>query len=291
VKLPEFDFVEPDTVAEACALLADDPEESVAFAGGTDVLVLLRERALRARRLVSLGKIESLGRIELTQDNGLAIGATVTVNRVARHDGLRARYPGIVDAARSLAADQVRNLATVAGNLCMAVPSADMAPILLAHDAKLRAVSPDGERLIPLREFFVGPRQTVLAPAELVTAIEVPQPRPGQGGAFARHGGRASLSLPVASAAAVVRMDGEICVEATVALGAVAPTPILVRAVREIVTGRRLTAEVLAEAGAAARAAAQPIDDVRGSAAHRRELVAVLTGRVLTTAADRAGAA
>ena len=290
MKLPDFDFLEPESVAEACALLAGDPEGSVLMAGGTDVLVLLKERQLDCRRLVSLGKIEALRTIEVG-DGGLTIGAMATVNQVAHHPGIRERYPGIVDAAMSLAADQVRNQATVAGNLCMAVPSADTAPILLVHDASLRVASPDGERTVPLRELFLGPRETVLKAGDVVVAIEVPPAGPGEGSASLRHGGRASLSLPVASAAAWLRLEGGVCTDARIALGSVAPTPLLVPEAGDIVAGCELMPEVLAAAGAAARAAARPIDDMRGSKSFRLELVDVLTRRVLTTAAIRAGAA
>jgi carbon-monoxide dehydrogenase medium subunit len=170
----------------------------------------------------------------------------------------------------------------------MAVPSADMAPILLAHGAVMQVVSPAGRRSVPLREFFIGPRRTVLAPAEVVVAIEVPAPTPGTGDASLRQGGRVSLSLPMAAAAAVVVMEGDHCREAAVALGAVAPTPILAPAAGQAVEGKELSEEVLHEAGERAAEAATPIDDLRASQEYRLELVKVLTRRVLQTAADRA---
>src|SRR5208337_2955010 len=175
----------------------------------------------------------------------LVIGAMATVNQVARHEAVRAHYPGIVDAALSLAAEQVRNLATLGGNLCSAVPSADMAPILLAHGARMRAVSAAGERVIPLREFFTGPRATVLRSAEVVAAIEAPPPAPGNGGASVRQGGRDSLALPLTAAAAVVTIERGVCRAATVALGAVAPTPIVAATVGVFLVGKQLTDEVL----------------------------------------------
>jgi len=283
-----FDFVEPTSVSEACALLAEDPEGSTVFAGGTDILVDLKAGLKHHSRLVSLARIEELRAIELGADGGLKIGATATINQIARHQGIKERFPGINDAAMSLAAEQVRNQATVAGNLCMAVPSADMAPILLAHDAAMRVVSPAGERAVPLRKFFVGPRETVLEKADIVVVIDVPSPVPGTGDASLRQGGRVSLSLPMAAAAAVVVMDGERCREATVALGAVAPTPIVATAAGEAVAGQELTEEVLREAGERAAEAAIPIDDLRASKEYRLELVKVLTRRVLQAAADRA---
>jgi carbon-monoxide dehydrogenase medium subunit len=284
----DFDFVEPISVREVCALLAEDPKGSVVFAGGTDILVDLKAGLKHHRRLVSLARIEELRAVELAADGALRIGATATINQIARHQGIKERFPGINDAAMSVAAEQVRNQATVAGNLCMAVPSADMAPILLAHGAAMRVVSPVGERVVPLREFFVGPRETVLEPADVVVAIEVPPPAPGSGDASLRQGGRVSLSLPMAAVAAVVVMEKQICREATVTLGAVAPTPIMATAAGEAMAGKELTDESLAEAGERAAEAARPIDDIRATKKYRLELVKVLTRRVLQAAAARA---
>lgn len=291
MRLPDFDYFEPQNVAEACALLAEDPRHSAVFAGGTDVLVDLKAGQARYKRLVSLRRIEPLRRIEFSERNGLVIGAMATVNQVARHELVRGRYPGVVDAAMGLAADQVRNLATVGGNLCSAVPSADMAPIMLAHGAKLRTVSSSGERVIPLGRFFVGPRATVLEPEEVLVAIELPPPGPGEGAANLRQGGRLSLSLPVASVAALVAMDGPVCRKATLAVGAVAPTPILAPSVGEFLGGKRLTDELLVEAGRRAAAETHPIDDVRSSKEYRLDAVMVLTGRALRKAAERVNGA
>jgi len=284
----DFEFVEPASVSEVCDLLAEDPGGSAVFAGGTDILVDLKAGSKHHRRLVSLGRIEELKNIDLDARGRLCIGAMATVNMIARHPEIAKRYPGINDAAMSLAAEQVRNQATVAGNLCMAVPSADMAPILVAHDAALRVVSPAGERVIALRDFFVGPRETVLDPVDVVVAIEVPAPAPGAGDASLRQGGRVSLSLPMAAVAAVVVMEGRLCRRATVALGAVAPTPIVATAAGEALVGGELTDESLADAGERAAEAANPIDDLRATKEYRLELVKVLTRRVLVAAAGRA---
>jgi carbon-monoxide dehydrogenase medium subunit len=284
----EFEFVEPASIGEACALLEEDPEGSTVFAGGTDILVDLKAGLKHHRRLVSLARIEELKVIDLAAEGALRIGATATISMIARHQGIKERFPGINDAAMSLAAEQVRNQATVAGNLCMAVPSADMAPILLAHGAGMRVVSPAGERTVPLREFFVGPRETVLESADVVVAIDVPAPAAGTGDASLRQGGRVSLSLPMAAAAAVVVMNGSRCRQAAVALGAVAPTPIMASAAGEAVAGKELSENVLREAGELAAEAARPIDDLRASKEYRLELVRVLTRRVLKMAAERA---
>jgi carbon-monoxide dehydrogenase medium subunit len=163
-----------------------------------------------------------------------------------------------------------------------------MAPILLAWGARLHVASSSGLRTVPLAELFVGPRKTVLGRDDVVVDLAVDAPEPGSGDASLRQGGRESLSLPLASAAAVVVMDDDTCRRAAVALGAVAPTPILVPAVTERLAGQRLTPELLAEAGELAAAASRPIDDLRASSAFRLELVKVLTRRALALAAERA---
>jgi len=288
MNLPEFEYLEPASVAEAHALIAEDPGGSRLFAGGTDILVYLKEGPIRHRRLVSLRRIEELGRVEFSEEKGLSIGATATINRVARHEAVRRHYPALVDAAMCVAADQVRNLATIGGNICNAVPSADMAPVLLAHEATLRISSVEGERTLPIADFFVGPRKTVLGPGDVLASIEIVPPQAGVGGASIRQGGRASLSLPVSLVAAVVAMDGETCTRAKVALGAVAPTPVIADEVGRLVAGKQLTEEVLAECGERAAAATKPIGDVRSSKEYRLESVKVLTKRALNLAAERA---
>ncbi len=287
--LPDFDYVEPRSVGEACALLAEDPDGSAVFAGGTDVLVLLKEGLVACRRLVSLRRITELTTVECSERSGLVIGAMATVNQVARSEAVRRLYPGVIDAALSLAAEQVRNLATVGGNLCSAVPSADMAPVLLALGAQVRIASPAGERVLPLAKLFTGPRATVLQAGDVLVAIEVPPQRAATGDASLRHGGRESLSLPLAIAAAVVTMDGDVCRHATIALGAVAPTPIIARSASARLGGTKLDAEALREAGEIACRESRPIDDLRAGRAYRLDLVRVLTQRAVLRAAGRAG--
>ncbi len=288
MKLPDFEFLEPQSVNDAVDLLVEDPEGSAVYAGGTDILVYLKEGATTHRRLVALHRISGLKAVDYSSDGGLRIGAMATINNVLRHPAVAENYPGIHDAAASLAADQVRNTATVVGNLCMAVPSADMAPTLLAHDAQMRVASPDGERLIPLRDFFIGPRKTVLTATDVVTSVEVAAPAAGSGSASRRQGGRASLSLPIASAAVHVVVEGGVCTSASVAIGAVAPTPLLATEAGESLVGVKPTVELLAKAGELAATAARPIDDLRGSKEFRCELVRVLTRKMLAKSFKRA---
>lgn len=289
MSMPEFDYLEPSSVAEACTMLAEDPEGSAIYAGGTDVLVYLKAGLESHRRLVSLGRISGLDETRPSASGGLSIGAMTTINAIARSRLVGERYPGIADAARSVAAEQVRNVATVAGNLCMAVPSADMAPILLAWNATLAVTNTEGTRTVCVRELFVGPRQTVLGPTDVVTSIEIPAPPADAGDASLRHGGRVSLSLPIAAAAAVLQLDDGVCTAAAIALGAVAPTPRLIPEAGERLTGTSLSESDLMEAAAIAAEHALPITDLRASREYRLELCGVLTRRVIATAASRAG--
>jgi carbon-monoxide dehydrogenase medium subunit len=288
VRLPDFEYLEPRSTAEACALLAEDPEGSAVFAGGTDLLVDLKVGRETCRRLVSLRRIDGLRRVEFSPKTGLVIGAMATVNDVVRHDAVRQNYPGLLDAARGLAAEQVKNLATVGGNVCRAVPCADTAPMLLALGAMLRVVSPRGERTVAMEEFFTGPRTTVLDPTDVLVAIEISPPEEGAGTASARQGRRHSLSLPLALVAVVVTMEGPVCRNARIALGAVAPTPILATQAAAFLAGKSLDPKILEEVGDLASAESKPIDDVRATGEYRLELVKVLTRRALTTAAQRA---
>ncbi len=289
MSMPEFEYLEPTSLDEACSMLAEDPKGSAVFAGGTDVLVYLKAGLEKHRRLVSLGRISGLSDIRPLDSGGLTIGAMTTINSVARNRHIGKHYPGIVDAARSVAAEQVRNTATIAGNLCMAVPSADMAPILLAWHASMKVMSPEGKRTIKVRELFVGPRKTVLGPTDIVTAIEIPARGSGTGDASLRHGGRVSLSLPIAAAAAVVRLEHGVCTDAAIALGAVAPTPLLIRQASKRLIGTSLTETDLADAADIAAEQAQPITDLRASKDYRLELCRVLTRRAVLAAASRAG--
>jgi len=288
VRLPEFEYLEPASTAEACALLAEDPEGSAVFAGGTDLLVDLKVGRESFRRLVSLRRIEALRRLEFSKKTGLVIGAMATVNDVVRHEAVRTHYPGLLDAARGLAAEQVRNLATVGGNVCRAVPCADTAPMLLAYGATLRVVSPSGERTVAMEDFFTGPRTTVLEPGDVMVSIEVSAPLPNTGTASVRQGRRQALSLPLAISAAVVTRDGPVCTSARIALGAVAPTPVLATDTAAFLAGKSLDEGALFEAGERAAAESKPIDDVRATGEYRFELVKVLTRRALTRAFERA---
>jgi len=262
-------------------MLARYQEQARVIAGGTDLLIALKEHAERPAYVISLASIPGWRYIEYDEAQGLRIGAATTVRSVETSPIVRAKYPVLAVAAGLLASIQIRNLATVAGNICRASPSADMPPALLVLRATVKLVGSAGDRLVPLEEFFTGPGRTVLQPDELLAEIQVPPPHPQTGAVYIKHSPRRAMDLAVVGVAALVALEGGRCVEARIALGAVAPTPRRAPAAEEILRGREPTAVRIEDAARAAAELASPISDLRGTAKYRRQMVHVLTRRAL----------
>ena len=278
----------PATVADACALGLQLGADAVFLAGGTELVPDYQRGREKAVDLIALGGIAGLRAIR-TEGDFLRIGSLTTVAVLARSPLAGERLPALTEAARSLGSPPIRNRATVGGNFCRAVSCADLPPAALVGDARLRIASPLGERDMPAADFFVGPRRTVLAPGELLTAVLLPAPAEHRGTAFERFALRRGLALAVASVAARLDFDGAVVAGAAIALGAVAPTPMLVPGAASILLGKRASAALFARAADACAHAAEPISDVRGSEEFRRDIVRVLARRALARAAARAG--
>ena len=256
--LPALDYHRPAGLGEAVELLERFGDEALALAGGTDVVVDLRRGARGQRHLVSLRDIPELRGIRVEGDT-LHIGAMTTAAELGASPEVAAQRPELLEAVRVFAGPQIRNMATVGGNLCTAASCADLAPMLIALSARVRTTG----RELPLEDLFRDVRATVLKPGEILIDVAVPVRRPGEGAAYEAFGQRAASFITVVGVAAFVRGDTN-----RIVLGAVAPTPVLLK-----------------NAGVEeARAAAAPISDVRGSAEHRRDLVEVLTRRALERA-------
>jgi carbon-monoxide dehydrogenase medium subunit len=258
------------------------------LAGGTDLLVDLKAGRVNVGHIISINRIDDLRGVSATQD-GLRIGALATPNQLAAAPVVQQRFAPILDAVRQMAAPQIRNMATVGGNVASAVPSADLPPILTVMNAFTELWSLSSDRQVPLDSFFLGPRQTAIHDDELLTAILVPYPPPGSGAAYARFALRAANACAVAGVAAGMVLDekGTIC-DARIALCAVAPTPCLAEAAGHSLIGKPPDESRLNDAAALAMKAAEPISDIRASAEYRRKLVGVLARRALTAAWQRA---
>jgi len=280
----------PGSVDECLRVLRERGPEAKLVAGGTDLLPQLKNGLLRPACVVDLSGVVQLRRLERVEGRGLRIGASVTARTIEQDPDIRSSYPALAESAALIGSVQVRNLATVGGNLCNAAPSADLAPPLLALDAEAVIAGPTGERRVPLQSFLVGVRRTVLAPDELLLELVVPAPGPRSGGSYLRHTPRRELDIAVVGVASQITLSDGVCARARIALAAVAPTPLRATAAEQALEGRPLTAEQIERAAALAVDAARPISDQRGSAEFRRHLVRVLTRRTLSIALERAGA-
>jgi CO/xanthine dehydrogenase FAD-binding subunit len=282
----DFDLLMPETLPEALALLAEMAPDLTPIAGGTNVIVNMREDRHRYQKLMDLNRIGELHGIR-KEDDRLVIGSTTTLARVLEHPLVREHALPLMQAASVFANPLVRNRATVGGNLVDASPAADTAPPLLAMDANVLLASKKGFRQLPLHDFMVGVNKTLCQPDELLVSIRCPIPAGKRRGGFKKAGLRKGTACSIISAAVMVECDEDgICQKARIALGAAAPRPIRAEAAEELLAGQRLTPQVIAEAGRLCAQAASPIDDIRGSAEYRRRMVEVIVRRLLADVAD-----
>lgn len=273
-----FDYFSPGELEEATRILADYGPEGRALAGGTDLLIRLKRRQWQVRGVVSLKRIATLRHLSLNGE--LRLGARVTLNDLIRSPLILEHFPVLAETAGTMAGVQVRSLATVGGNICNASPAADMAPPLIALDARVVIVGRDGERVVPLDEFFIGPGKSVLTPGELVRELAVPHDDSTRV-AYTKLEHREAMDIAIAGVGVSIKTEAQYCKDVRIVLGAVAPIPLRARQAEDFLRGSELTEENIREAARIAAREAKPIDDVRGSAWYRREMVEVLTRRIL----------
>ena len=282
-----FTYHRPTSLAEASALGEQLGACAAFLAGGTELIADYQRGRETAAHLIALDGIRELRGIVV--DGGtLRIGALTTVAEIASSPVVAAWLPALAEAARSIGSPQIRSRATLGGNFCRAVSCADLPPAAIAGRAHVRLSSRAGERLIKAEDFFVGSRRTVLGHGELLVEMVLPPRAAKSGTSFQRFAHRRGMALAVASVAAAVTMDGDRIGDATIALGAVAPVPVVAHAARSLLVGERPTDGLFARAAHACVESARPISDVRGSADFRRALVDVLVRRALGQAVARA---
>ena len=283
--LPGFDLLMPETLPEALDLLAESAREVTPVSGGTNLIVDMRSGRRRPGALMNIAGMKELGGIR-REDGHLVIGGGVTIAALLDEPLVTGHAPILKNAASVFGSPLVRNRATVGGNLADASPAADLAPPLLALDAEVELASAEGLRRLPLEEFMVGVRKTLLQPRELLVAVRCPVPPPLSAGAFYKLGLRKADAISVVSVAVMVEGDGDgRCRQARIALGAVAARPIRAHAAEDLLRGRPIDPATIAEAARLASGSASPIDDIRGSAAYRRRMIGVLVRRLLAAAA------
>jgi carbon-monoxide dehydrogenase medium subunit len=289
--IEDFNYHRPQSVKEACRLLELSNNGAV-IAGGTDILVEIKQGLRRHDDIISLNEIEDLKTITIDNET-LEIGAGLTHNTIALSPDVRKYFIAIAEAASKIGTEQIRNTGTIGGNLCTGASCCDMAPILVALNASVKITSSTNARTVSLKDFFKFHKKTSIGKDEIMTKIIVPFISKDAGACFEKFGLRESASVSVASAAAVLKFNGGFCSDACVVIGAVAPTPIVCERTNELLIGKKISelnkdTNVLKKGGELASEDSVPIDDLRGSAEYRRSIIKVLVARAIKKAAKRA---
>ena len=286
--MSRFEYHQPETLPDAVALAARFGAEASFLAGGTDLLVQIERGRIAPRHVVGLHRVPGLTGIEV---NGrITLGARVTHRSIERAPALAGALRCLVEGAEVIGGHQVRNVATVGGNLVNGSPAADLVPCLLALDGAVTLLGPAGERELPVERFLLGPNRTARQADELLTRVSLPALPPRAATAFLKAGRRRAMEISVVCVAARLTLDASLerCLEARIALGAVAPTVVRAHEAERALEGQPVGPEAFERAAEAARAACRPIDDVRASAAFRQHLVGVLVRRALARCVERA---
>lgn len=287
-----LDYVQPASVDEAVAVLKQHGQAARVLAGGTDVIVQEREGRRDVGVMVDVKAIPELTGISFGSDGSLKVGAAASCANIYRNEEIQKKFPALIDSASLIGGVQIQARASLGGNLCNSSPAADSIPTLIALGAQCEIAGPGGRRTMPVEEFCTAPGRNVLGDGEMLVSLTFPAPAANSGAAFERFIPRNEMDIAVANAAASITLsaDGSRFESARIALGAVAPTPLYVTAAADALVGQPVGAEAIEKAAQAARDAATPITDMRGSAEQRKHLAAVLTRRVINKAIERAKA-
>ena len=282
--LPELEYVKPATLAEACKFLEEHDGKAKPFSGGTDSFVRLRDGVIKLDYLVDIKGLEGTKELSFDPKKGLTIGAAVTMNQVAKHPDIIKYYPNLVAAVNSVASYQLRNRATIVGNICNASPAGDTIGTCMALDGVLNVTGIDGKRTIPLNAFFLAPGRTVLKAGDVVTSVTLPPPPAGMVGVYKKLGRNIISDLSIVGVAALGYPNSKSPsgYSFRIALASVAPVPYEALKAEAILSEKKITAETIALAADASMEAVTPIDDVRGSARYRKMMVRNLTREAIT---------
>jgi len=282
--LPEFEYIRPATLAEACEFLSHYPDSARPFLGGTDVFVRMRDGFITPQYLVDVKNLDGTNDLRLDPQTGLTIGAAVNMNRVAASLDVQAYYPLLAEACRSVASYQLRTRATIVGNICNASPAGDTIGACLVLDGILHIHGVNGLRQEPLSAFFLGPGRTTLKPGDIVTAIHLPLPPKDCAGRYLKLGRNQLSDLSIVGVTALGYKDSA-CPSGfrfRLALASVAPVPLMPLEVENHLANEPITPDSIHEAARLASEACSPIDDVRGSARYRKQMVRNLSVKALT---------
>ena len=291
--MKDFSYAAPTSLAEASRLLAAANGKARILAGGTDIIVQLREGLRDADLVVDVKKIPELTELNFAPGKGLRLGASVPCYQIYENPAVAQAYPALADAARIVGGWQIQSRASVGGNLCNSSPAGDTIPALIAHSVTCVIAGPKGQREVKVEEFCTGPGKNVLQPGELLVSLVFPPSAPGSSSAYERFIPRNEMDIAVVGAGSCVTLsaDGKRIEQARIGLCAVAPTPKFAAEASQLLTGQPPTEETFAKAGELAKKVAQPITDMRGTIEYRTHLVGVLVKRTLAKSAERARSA
>lgn len=281
-------YARAGTVDEAINLLKNGGPTARVLAGGTDIIVQARERRREVKLFVDIKPIAETQELSYDATNGLLIGAATPCYRIYNDETVKRLYPAIVEASSVIGGVAIQGRASLGGNLCNSGPAADSVPAMVALQGTANIAGPNGRRSVPIEDFNTGPGRNVLQDGEFVVSLQFPPPAPHSGAAWERFIPRNEMDIAVTNAGVAVRMNGDVVEWARVCIGAVAPTALLVQEAADAIVGKPLTEETILACGEAAKAAARPIDDMRGSIKQRKHLSSVLVQRMLRKAAERA---
>lgn len=285
-----FELLQPRELQQALELKKTYGEKAKVLAGGTDLLVLLKDQKLKAEKVLSLGGIRNLNFIRLEEGRGVTLGALATHGAVAASPIIQDKFPDLAEACAQVGAVQIQNLGTVCGNLCNASPAADAAPPLLLLDAILTLASTRGERSVSIHDFFLGPRRTVLQGDEILKEIFIPQPAGRRGATYIKLGQRKAMEIAIVGVGVAVYLNGSDrnVTECRIAMASVAPTPLRARKGEEILKGQEISDHLIEEAAEVAAEEASPISDVRAGRQYRLDMIRVLCRQATRAALARA---
>lgn len=287
-----FDYLEPHTLESAVRLLEEHKERAKILAGGTDLVVQMKARALKPEFVIHIGQIEELKGIAPGSDGGLWVGALTTMRTIENSHSFPDEFDILRQGASQVSSPQIRNVATLGGNLCNGIPSADTVPPLIALGAQASIVSSEGKSQIPVEEFHVGPGRTVLRPNDLLLGFEIPSQLPFSGGAYFKYSPRGTFELAIVGVAAFLTLNPRdlSCKRARIVLGACGPTPLRAKKAESLLEGGRIEDRLIEEASrvAAEEARPNPGISVRASASYRRKMVTVWTRQAIKESWNKA---
>jgi len=281
-----FEFYQPGTLAEASRLLKENGPGGRFLAGGTDLVIAMKEKGLVPKYIVDLKRVPGLSGIRENGDGTITLGALTTMYSIETSPVITKKYPFLAQSAAEVGSIQIRNRATIGGNMANATPSADVAPSLIALGATAKIGSADGERTLPLEQFFRGPGQNAMNQDEILTEITIPKTGPQLVGEYIKFSPRDMMDLAYIGVAVAYNLGNDKrCTGVRIVLGAVAPTPLRAKNSEALLEGKMLSEEIATQVGDEAARESKPISDVRSSADYRRAMVGVMTKRAILNAA------